>query len=237
LQFKINFSKKGAGATVERTIDSQLDELKRLILVMGGHVEKALSVTTAALMNRNADSFNQVHDIEKKINQGHIDVDNACLALLAKQGPVAKDLRLILSIVKINTDLERMGDQCVNIAYTGKDYLARKPLSTLADISKMSEVTRAMVKESLDCFVRGDVELAKRILLMDDEVDALKNKVFKDHLSHMKTSSEDVEACLDLILVARNLERLGDHATNIAEDVIFAFTGKDVRHGGKYAGS
>ncbi|MBK9323668.1 MAG: phosphate signaling complex protein PhoU [Bdellovibrionaceae bacterium] len=219
---------------MERTIDAQLDELKRLILVMGGHVERALSEATVALISRNSESFNLVHEIEKKINEGHIAVDNACLALLAKQGPVAKDLRLILSIVKINTDLERMGDQCVNIAHTGKDYLARKPLNTLADISKMSEVARSMVKESLDCFVRGDVELAKRILLMDDEVDCLKNKVFKDQLSHMKTSSQDVEACLDLILVARNLERLGDHATNIAEDVIFAFTGKDVRHGGKF---
>jgi phosphate transport system protein len=98
----------------------------------------------------------------------------------------------------------------------------------------MSEVVRVMVKESLDCFVRGDIELAKKILLMDDEVDGLKNKVFRDHLKHMKSCSDDVEACLDLILVARNLERLGDHATNIAEDVIFAFTGKDVRHGGKY---
>lgn len=219
---------------MERTMDSQLDELKRLILVMGGHVERALSEVTDALMSRNSDSFAQVHDIEKKINEGHIAVDNACLAVLAKQGPVAKDLRLILSIVKINTDLERMGDQCVNIAYTGNDYLKRKPLQNTDDISRMSEIVRTMVKESLDCFVRGDVDLAKKILLMDDEVDALKNKVFKDHLNHMKTSAYDVEACLDLILVARNLERLGDHATNIAEDVIFAFTGKDVRHGGKY---
>lgn len=219
---------------MERTMDSQLDELKRLILVMGGHVERALSEVTQALMSRNAESFAQVHEIEKKINDGHIAVDNACLGVLAKQGPVAKDLRLILSIVKINTDLERMGDQCVNIAYTGKDYLTRKPLPNVSDISRMSEVVRSMVKESLDCFVRGDVELAKKILLMDDEVDGLKNKVFKDHLSHMKNHSVDVEACLDLILVARNLERLGDHATNIAEDVIFAFTGKDVRHGGKY---
>ena len=130
-----------------------------------------------------------------------------------------------------------MGDQCVNIAYTGKDYLGRKPLSNLVDITKMSEVVRSMVKQSLDCFVRGDVELAKRILLMDDEVDGFRNKVFKDQLGHMKISSEDVEASLDIILVARNLERLGDHATNIAEDVIFAFTGKDVRHGGKFAGA
>jgi len=219
---------------VERTMDSQLDELKRLILVMGGHVERALNEATNALMARNVESFALVHDIEKKINEGHIAVDNACLSVLAKQGPVAKDLRLILSIVKINTDLERMGDQCVNIAYTGKDYCGRKPLQHLDDINKMSNVVRVMVKESLDCFVRGDVDLAKKILMMDDEVDGLKNKVFKDQLNHMKTASTDVEASLDLILVARNLERLGDHATNIAEDVIFAFTGKDVRHGGKY---
>lgn len=219
---------------MERTMDSQLDELKRLILVMGGYVERALSESTQALISRNVESFAQVHEIEKKINEEHVAVDNACLAVLAKQGPVAKDLRLILSIVKINTDLERMGDQCVNIAYTGKDYLARKPLPNVTDITRMSELTRAMVKESLDCFVRGDVALAKKILLMDDEVDGLKNKVYKDNLNHMKTSSSDVEACLDLILVARNLERLGDHATNIAEDVIFACTGKDVRHGGKY---
>jgi len=219
---------------VERTMDSQLDELKRLILVMGGYVERALSEASQALISRNSESFAQVHVIEKKINEGHIAVDNACLAVLAKQGPVAKDLRLILSIVKINTDLERMGDQCVNIAYSGKDYLSRKPLPQVSDVIRMTELTRAMVKESLDCFVRGDVALAKKILLMDDEVDGLKNKVFTDSLGHIKTSSSDVEACLDLILVARNLERLGDHATNIAEDVIFACTGKDVRHGGKY---
>lgn len=220
---------------MERTMDSQLDELKRLILVMGGHVERALSEATVALISRNSENFNQVHDIEKKINEGHMAVDNACLSVLAKQGPVAKDLRLILSIVKINTDLERMGDQCVNIAYTGKDYLSRQPLSHVSDITVMSQLVREMVKDSLDCFVRGDVVLAKKILLKDDEVDGLKNKVFRDHLSHMKTAPQDVEACLDLILVARNLERLGDHATNIAEDVIFAFTGKDVRHGGKHA--
>ncbi|RYZ89228.1 MAG: phosphate transport system regulatory protein PhoU, partial [Proteobacteria bacterium] len=114
--------------------------------------------------------------------------------------------------------------------------LLRRPINNLDDISKMSEMVRAMVKESLNCFVRGDTELAKRVLAMDDEVDRMKNKVFKDQMNVMKVSSEDVEACLDIILVARNLERLGDHATNIGEDVIFAFTGKDVRHGGKFAG-
>ncbi len=220
---------------MERAIDTQIEDLKKMILLMGGHVEKSLSRVIAALMSRDLSMFLDVHSTEKLINEEHIKVDNACMNLLAKQGPVAKDLRLIISVLKINNDLERMGDQTVNIAYSGKDYLGRTPIQAqLSDIQKMAEVAGLMVKGSLDCFVRGDVEQAKQILLMDDEIDALKNKVFKDSTLHMKSHPQDVEAGLDLILIARNLERLGDHATNIAEDVIFAFTGKDIRHGGKF---
>lgn len=218
---------------MERAIDIHLEELKKLILTMGGHVEKALSQTIAALMSRDRNQFYEVHEIEKNINIAHLRVDEACLGILAKQGPVAKDLRLILSIIKINTDLERMGDQSVNIAHTGKDYLERRALSQLSDIKRMADISRVMVKESLDSFVLGDCALAKKVLLMDDEVDHLNNKISQDLTAHMKINSQDVEASLDLILIARNLERLSDHATNIAEDVIFAFSGKDVRHGGK----
>lgn len=220
---------------MERAIDTQIEDLKKMILLMGGHVEKSLSQVIAAILSRDLSMFLDVHLTEKLINEEHIKVDNACMNLLAKQGPVAKDLRLIISVLKINNDLERMGDQAVNIAYSGKDYLGRSPIQgMLGDIQKMAEVAGRMVKGSLDCFVRGDVEQAKQILLMDDEIDALKNKVFKESTLHMKAHPQDVEAGLDLILIARNLERLGDHATNIAEDVIFAFTGKDIRHGGKF---
>lgn len=219
---------------MERAFDSQLDDLKNLILTMGGHVEKALSVATAALLNRNFEMFQEVHQIEHTINSEHISVDENCTALLAKQGPVAKDLRLIVSILKINTDLERMGDQCVNISHTGKDYLKRNSIANLSDIARMSEIAREMVKASLDSFVRADVFMAKSILSMDDELDQLKNKVFRDVCELMKKSPNDVEAGLDLILIARNLERMGDHSTNIAEDVIYAVTGRDIRHGGKH---
>ncbi|MNK06199.1 hypothetical protein D3C87_240910 [compost metagenome] len=219
---------------MERAIDTQIDDLKKMILVMGGHVEKSLAQAIAALLSRDLSMFQEVHDVEKRVNEDHIRVDNACMNILAKQGPVAKDLRLVISVLKINNDLERMGDQAVNIAYTGKDYLGRKPIQQLSDIQKMSEIAGRMVKQSLDSFVRGDVELARKILLMDDEIDGLKNKVFREAMAHMKVQPEDVEAGLDLILIARNLERLGDHATNIAEDVIFAVTGKDIRHGGKF---
>lgn len=220
---------------MERAIDNQIEDLKKMILLMGGHVEKSLAQATAALLSRDLALFDSVHAIEQLINEDHIKVDNACINILAKQGPVAKDLRLIISVLKINNDLERMGDQAVNISYTGKDYLGRAPIQAqLNDIQKMSEIAGRMVKGSLDSFVRGDVDQAKKILLMDDEIDGLKNKVFKEATVHMKAQPQDVEAGLDLILIARNLERLGDHATNIAEDVIFAVTGKDIRHGGKF---
>lgn len=220
---------------MERPFDSQLDVLKKLILTMGGYVEKALDESIQALITKNLSRFQNVHDIEAKINEEHVKIDNACIAFLAKQGPVAKDLRLIFSLIKINVDLERMGDQSVNIAYTGKDYLGRDPIKELNEIQLMSGYVRKMVKESLDCFVREDAEGAQKILLMDDEVDRLKHKVFNDLTAHIKLNPHDVDAALDLILIARNLERLGDHATNIAEDVIFVSTGKDVRHGGKYS--
>lgn len=218
---------------MERPVDTKIEDLKKLILSMGGSVEKALEEAIESLVRRDKMGFKRVHQIEEKINEDQIKVDNACLAFLAKQGPVAKDLRLILSLVKINTDLERMGDQCVNIAHTGLDYLGRAPLSTTQRIGEMSKVVRTMVKDSLDCFVRIDEEKAQLILAADDEVDAFKQEIFETLLNHMKTNPGDVEAALDLILIARNLERLGDHATNIAEDVIFVSSGKDVRHGGK----
>jgi phosphate transport system protein len=220
---------------MERQFDTQLAELKKLILAMGGYVEKALDIAIMALSQRTPEEFKIVHQIEQQINQDHIRVDNECMTFLAKQGPVAKDLRLILSLIKINTDLERMGDQSVNIAHTGKDYLSRTPVSDLADILKMSVLVRKMVKDSLDCFVREDVEMAQKILLVDDEVDELKSKVFQNLTEYIRKNPENVLPALDLILIARNLERLGDHATNIAEDVIFVSTGKDIRHGGKYS--
>jgi phosphate transport system protein len=220
---------------MERHVDSKLDELKKLILTMGGAVEKALDEAIQALISRDVSRFKLVHEIETRINQDHIKVDNQCIAFLAQQGPVAKDLRLIVSLIKINTDLERMGDQSVNIAHTGKDYLSRVPIKELSDIEQMSVIARRLVKESLDCFVHEDAERAQKILLMDDEVDHLKQKVFQDLLAYIKIHPENVDGALDLILIARNLERMGDHATNIAEDVIFVKTGKDVRHGGRYS--
>jgi phosphate transport system protein len=216
---------------MDRNIDNQIEELKKMMLEMGGFVEKALAAAVEGLFKQDLKLLLVVHEIEKNVNDMQVAIDNACLNVLAKQGPVAKDLRLILSIIKMNTDLERMGDQCVNMAYLGKDIINRGQIVSFVDIEKMSMSARIMVKGSLDCFVRLDAAAAEKILKMDDEVDDLKNLVIKNSVDTIKRDSSLTESCLDLILIARNLERLGDHATNIAEDVIFAFTGKDIRHG------
>jgi phosphate transport system protein len=197
---------------------------------MGAHVEKALEIASYALLHREQRSFQKVHEFEKKINLEQIELDYACLELLAKQGPVAKDLRFVISVIKINTDLERMGDQCVNIAHNGKDYLEFDPITPNDEIPMMVDKVRLMVRDALDAFVLEDVQKAKTVVTRDDEVDVLKNKVFQHLEKVMMGDAHKVRPALNLILIARNLERLGDHATNIAEDVIYAYTGKDIRH-------
>lgn len=216
---------------MERIIDTQLEDLKKLTIEMGGLVEKALSATITGLMKKESSQLKMVHQIEEQINDLQIKIDNACLQVLAKQGPVARDLRLILSIIKINTDLERMGDQCVNIAHLSRELIERKFSKSLQDIETMSSCASEMVKTSLDSFVKMDVVTAQKVLDMDDRVDTFKKKIITDSVADMKKDVEHLQDHLDFILISRNLERLGDHSTNIAEDVIFAFSGKDVRHG------
>ncbi len=219
--------------SLERVFDSDLDHLKKTLMMMGGLVEHALQVSTEAFSLNSPQKFSEVHQVEEKINQGHKEIDQICLNILAKQGPVAKDLRWVVSCIKINADLERMGDQCVNMAYTGKDYFNRKTISLPKEIPEMSQIVRKMVKDSLDSFIREDMKLAREILLMDDQVDHRKDSVFQNLSNYIEKNPTAALAALDLILVARNLERIGDHSTNIAEDVIFVSTGKDIRHGGE----
>ncbi len=218
---------------MQRHFELELKNLKEQILAMGGHVELAVEAATQALIQKQPNGFKIVHDLEAKINREHMEVDESCLQLLARQSPLAADLRLVVAVLKISTDLERMGDQAVNIAYNAKDYLEGEPVKDLVDIPNMAKEVRAMVRDSLDAFVRQDGALAKEVLQRDDIVDGLKDKVFQDLIQYMSKNPNNVEQALDLILIARNLERLGDHATNIAEDVIFAMTGQDIRHGSK----
>lgn len=216
---------------MQRHFDVELKNLKDQILAMGGNVELAIEAATQALMQRNPEGFKKVHDLEASINREHMEVDQACLQLLARQSPLAADLRLVVAVLKISTDLERMGDQAVNIAHNAKDYMEVEPIKDLIDIPLMANEARVMVRDALDSFVRQDANLAREVLKRDDLVDSLKDKVFQDLIQFMTKNPNQVEPALDLILIARNLERVGDHATNIAEDVIFAATGVDIRHG------
>ena len=217
---------------MDRHLDTELQKLKDRLLTMGGCVEQAIEEATQALIQRQTERFEKVHELEKMINASHLAVDEECITLLARQSPLARDLRLIVAIIKINTDLERMGDQAINISHNGRRYLMEPPLKPLIDLPKMAEEVRWMVRSALDALVRGDAKLAQEVLHRDDTVDAYKNQIFRELLTYMISDPKCIERGLNLILIARNLERVGDHATNIAEDVIYVVTGDDVRHGG-----
>ncbi len=220
---------------MERHFDTSLRELKEQLVVMASWVERAIEEATQGLQLSSLERLENVYELEKKINQSHMSVDSACLKLLALQQPLATDLRLIFAIIKINTDLERMGDQAVNISRNAREYIQAPPMKPLIDLPIMFQEVRQMVGVALDSFVKSNENLARDVLQRDDRVDALKNKIFKDTLEHLKTHADQIEQGLTLILIARNLERIGDHSTNIAEDVIFALTGEDVRHASQAA--
>ena len=217
---------------IQRNIDSGLRELREALIEMAGFVEEAVDHAVASWRNRDRLIISRVYQIEDTVNQKQMDVDAACLKLLATQQPLANDLRLILSVVKINTDLERMVDLAVNIAHNAEYYLNYPPPPELKDLSEMADDARFMVREAIDAFVKMDEMLARNVLKLDDKVDNLKDKIFRDVLAHIKTHPSEIEQGFNVILIARNLERIGDHATNIAEDVIFSASGEDIRHAG-----
>jgi len=208
----------------------ELDSLKARLLEMGGLAEERVRTAIDALVRRDPALVVRVLEGDGPINQLHIEIDGRCVKLLALHQPMAVDLRVILSAVKINTDLERVGDLAINIAEAASRYLSHPPVKELVDIPRMAEIAHGMLRDALDSFVRRDTTLAQRVLDQDDDLDALKTQVFRDLLACMLRDPQTIEPALDLILVSRHLERIGDHATNIAEDVIFMVSAKDVRH-------
>jgi len=210
--------------------EEELQVLKNRLLSMGALVEERVHDATNALIERRPDTAERIIASDQDVNDLQIEIDERCLRLLALQQPMASDLRLITAAMKINADLERIGDQAVNIAEQAVRILAHPPLKPLIDLPRMAEISERMTRESLDAFVRKDAKLARAILARDDEVDALKDQVFRVLLTYMMADPGTIERALGLILVSRHLERIADHATNIAEDVIFVVEAKDVRH-------
>ncbi len=207
-----------------------LDELKQKLLAMGGMAEQAVDRAVNAYRKRDAGLCRKVLEGEQAINRAERDIDELALDLLAMQQPMAVDLRFILAVIKINADLERVGDQAVNIAERVIDMNALPAAELPVDIPRMAQLAGGMVRQALEAFIRGDAALAQSVLESDDAVDSMNRDALQNLSGLMKASPELSRQALDALLIARNLERVADHATNIAEDVIFWVRGADVRH-------
>lgn len=215
---------------MERHFEHDLEQLKERLLVMAGLAESAVHQSVQAVFEKNENLANRVLEEEPAINEMQIEIDYRVMQLVALQAPMAVDLRFILSASRINNDLERIGDQAVNIAQSALRILRHPQVKPYVDLPRMSELAEGMVRESLNALVRRDADLAKSVLLRDDEVDHLRDQIFRELLTYMMENSAVVFPAFELVLITKNLERIGDHATNIAEDVIYMVAGRDVRH-------
>jgi len=207
-----------------------LEELKQKLLEMAGLAEQAVGRTIEAYRKRDAGLCQRVLEDEPNINRAEREIDELAFDLLAMQQPMAVDLRFILAVIKINADLERVGDQAVNIAERVMDMSSYPAAELPVDIPRMASTVAGMVKRALEAFIQGDADLAQAVLEMDDIVDRMNRDAFVSLSKLMRNSPEASGPALDSLLIARNLERVADHATNIAEDVIFWVRGADVRH-------
>jgi phosphate transport system protein len=221
---------------VVRHFQEELEQLKTRLLEMGSLAEEHVRLAVKGLVDRDHELIDRMLVEDEPINRLHIEIDNRCFTLLALYQPMAADLRTIVAAVKINTDLERVGDLAVNIAEAARRYSSHPPVKKLIDIPRMATIAQTMLRDALDAFVRRDLALARQVLNEDDRLDSLKTQIFRELLTYMLQDPSTIEPALDLILVSRHLERIGDHATNVAEDVIFIVSARDVRHHADDAG-
>ncbi len=215
---------------MERHFDEELNELKMRLLLMGGRAETVVHKAIDALKSRDADLAEEVIRDDSAIDALEVEIDERCVRLLALRQPVGQDLRFITSALKIVNDLERVGDHAVNIAQSAIKLSKEPELKPLVDIPRMAAISTRMLTEALDAFVRNDAAAARRILVEDDEVDHLKSQMFRELLSYMLEKPATITRALELILVSRNLERVADLATNVAEEVVFIAEARVVKH-------
>jgi phosphate transport system protein len=216
--------------TMERRLDQDLDRVRQSLLKMGGMVEGMIAQATQALLERDTELCHHVINTDRDVDQMEVEIDEACYSILSRKQPTAVDLRFLVAVMKINNDLERMGDSAVNIAQSVEQLNEQPPLKPYIDLPHLSELVQAMVRKSLDAFVRRDTELATDVCRSDDAVDGLYKQIFRELLTYMIEDPKTVSRALHLLLISRNMERIADHATNIAEDVIYYVEGRDIRH-------
>lgn len=215
---------------MERHFDEELKVLKGKLLEMATLAEESIAKAVKALVERDKELALLVIRSDEAINLLEIDIDEFCLRLLALRQPIAADLRFITSAMKINSDLERIGDLSVNIGERALDLLEQPLLKPLIDIPRMAQLAQKMVKDSLDAFVNRDAELAHEVCRRDDEVDKMNDQIFRELLTYMIQDPHAITRSVDLILVGRHLERIADHATNIGEDVVYIVKGQTIKH-------
>jgi len=215
---------------MERHFEHELGELKERLLWMGSLAERAVHQAAYAVLHADEALAKAVLAEENAVNETQMEIDERVTQLLALHQPMASDLRFLLAVTRINADLERIGDQAVNMAESALRILRHPQVKPYIDLPRMSDLAESMVRDSLNALVRKDMELAKSVLARDDQVDQTRDQIFRELLTYMMENSSVVFPAFELILVAKNLERIGDHATNIAEDVIYIVAGRDVRH-------
>ena len=215
---------------MERHFDDHLQALKYHLMKMSAMAEVMISDAIKAVVERNESVIPPVYQREEQVNHMQIEIDETCLTLIALHQPAAGDLRFILGAAKANAELERLADEAINIVQRSEHLLREPPLKPFEIIPEMAVIARGMVRDSLHAFVNRNVDLAREVLLRDDRLDDLKDAISAELTTYMTSDSSSVSRALDLLLIARYLERIGDHATNIAEISIFVVEGRDVRH-------
>lgn len=208
----------------------ELEQLKTKLLEMSSLVEAGIQRSIGAVINKDRSAAEEVFRNEKRINEIEIEIDEFAINLLALQQPMAADLRLIIAALKINTDLERMGDLAVNMAQRAQSLMNEPVIKPMIDIPHIAALVQSMVRKALDAFVTRDPDLARSVLASDDAVDSLRTACYYELVSFMEKDPQNIRPALDLLAVTRSLERIADHSTNIAEDVLFLVKGVDVRH-------
>ena len=213
-----------------RHLHTQLSDIRDRLMNMGGQVEGMIASATRALVERDERLVEEVLAQDSVVDRMEVEIDEACHSVLARNQPTAVDMRFLVAVMKITADLERMGDSAVNIVQAARQLNREPPLERSLDVPRQSAMVQAMVRESLDAFVRRDAALATKVCKADDEVDDLYKSLFRALMEMMTSDSKTVTRAVHLLLVARNLERIADHATNIAEDVVYYVDGRDIRH-------
>lgn len=218
------------GKHIVKQFEEELTEIKEKVIRLGGIVEKQIADAINCLVERNSQLAEEVIERDHVVNGLEVDIDELCLKVLATRQPAASDLRLITTAIKVITDLERIGDEAVNISERAVELNREQPLKPFIDLPRMAEASQKMLKDSLDAFINRDTKLAAKVLAEDDFVDDLYKQIVRELLSFMTEDPQTITRAMKVMFIAKYLERIGDHATNIAEVVIFMVKGKVVRH-------